>query len=120
MDFAAGRKKFDVSAFTHRYVFPGDHTPVVLPELFAAGRPLQARGHAGRLDRMQEARLVGAIMSAAIAGGPITAVPLVLPELAQIFVDLETDAAVLCERNLAERNAQRKLKQRDRNCRQPC
>jgi cyclopropane-fatty-acyl-phospholipid synthase len=36
MDFAAGRKKFDVSAFTHRYVFPGDHTPVVLPELLAA------------------------------------------------------------------------------------
>ena len=36
MDFAAGRKKFDVSAFTHRYVFPGDHTPVLLPELFAA------------------------------------------------------------------------------------
>jgi cyclopropane-fatty-acyl-phospholipid synthase len=36
MDFAAGRKKFDVSAFTYRYVFPGDHTPVVLPELFAA------------------------------------------------------------------------------------
>jgi cyclopropane-fatty-acyl-phospholipid synthase len=35
MDFAAGRKKFDVSAFTYRYVFPGDHTPVVLPELFA-------------------------------------------------------------------------------------
>jgi cyclopropane-fatty-acyl-phospholipid synthase len=36
MDFAAGRKKFDVSAFTYRYVFPGDHTPVVLPELFGA------------------------------------------------------------------------------------
>jgi cyclopropane-fatty-acyl-phospholipid synthase len=36
MDFAAGRKKFDVSAFTYRYVFPGDHTPVALPELFAA------------------------------------------------------------------------------------
>jgi cyclopropane-fatty-acyl-phospholipid synthase len=36
MDFAAGRRKFDVSAFTYRYVFPGDHTPVVLPELFAA------------------------------------------------------------------------------------
>jgi cyclopropane-fatty-acyl-phospholipid synthase len=36
MDFAAGIKKFDVSAFTYRYVFPGDHTPVVLPELFAA------------------------------------------------------------------------------------
>ena len=25
-----------MSAFTYRYVFPGDHTPVVLPELFAA------------------------------------------------------------------------------------
>ncbi|HEV8531335.1 MAG TPA: class I SAM-dependent methyltransferase [Methylomirabilota bacterium] len=36
MDFAAGRRKFDVSAFTYRYIFPGDHTPVVLPELFAA------------------------------------------------------------------------------------
>jgi cyclopropane-fatty-acyl-phospholipid synthase len=36
MDFAAGRKKFDVSAFTYRHLFPGDHTPVVLPELFAA------------------------------------------------------------------------------------
>ena len=36
MDFAAGRKKFDVSAFTYRYVFPGDHTPVVLPDLYAA------------------------------------------------------------------------------------
>jgi cyclopropane fatty-acyl-phospholipid synthase-like methyltransferase len=36
MDFAAGRKKFDVSAFTYCYVFPGDHTPVVLPELYAA------------------------------------------------------------------------------------
>ena len=36
MDFAAGRKKFDVSAFTYRYVFPGDHTPVVLSELYAA------------------------------------------------------------------------------------
>jgi cyclopropane-fatty-acyl-phospholipid synthase len=36
MDFAAGRRKFDVSAFTYRYIFPGDHTPVVLPELLAA------------------------------------------------------------------------------------
>jgi cyclopropane-fatty-acyl-phospholipid synthase len=36
MDFAAGRKKFDVSSFTYRYVFPGAHTPVVLPDLLAA------------------------------------------------------------------------------------
>jgi cyclopropane-fatty-acyl-phospholipid synthase len=36
MDFAAGRKKFAVSAFTYRHVFPGAHTPVVLPELLAA------------------------------------------------------------------------------------
>src|SRR5690606_25971254 len=28
MDFAAARRKFDVSAFTYRYVFPGNHTPV--------------------------------------------------------------------------------------------
>src|SRR5207253_2145561 len=38
MDFAAGRRKFDVSAFTYRYIFPGDHTPVVLPELLAAAK----------------------------------------------------------------------------------
>jgi cyclopropane-fatty-acyl-phospholipid synthase len=36
MDFAAGRKKFHVSSFTYRYVFPGDHTPVVVPDLLAA------------------------------------------------------------------------------------
>jgi cyclopropane-fatty-acyl-phospholipid synthase len=36
MDFAAGRKKFQVSSFTYRYVFPGDHTPVVVPDLLAA------------------------------------------------------------------------------------
>lgn len=36
MDFAAGEKKFDVSAFTYRYVFPGNHTPVYLPGLFDA------------------------------------------------------------------------------------
>jgi cyclopropane-fatty-acyl-phospholipid synthase len=36
MDFAAGRKKFNVSSFTYRYIFPGDHTPVILPDLLAA------------------------------------------------------------------------------------
>lgn len=36
MDFAANRRKFNVSSFTYRYVFPGSHTPVVLPELLAA------------------------------------------------------------------------------------
>lgn len=36
MDFAAGRTKFSVSSFTYRYVFPGAHTPVVLPDLLAA------------------------------------------------------------------------------------
>jgi len=36
MDFAANRKKFNVSSFTYRHVFPGSHTPVVMPELLAA------------------------------------------------------------------------------------
>lgn len=36
MDFAANRTKFNVSSFTYRYIFPGSHTPVVLPELLAA------------------------------------------------------------------------------------
>lgn len=36
MDFAANRKKYAVRSFTYRYVFPGNHTPVVLPELLAA------------------------------------------------------------------------------------
>ncbi|MCA1583336.1 MAG: class I SAM-dependent methyltransferase [Acidobacteria bacterium] len=36
MDFAAGQKKYNVSAFTYRYVFPGNHTPVYLPDLFVA------------------------------------------------------------------------------------
>lgn len=36
MDFAANRKKFHVSSFTYRYVFPGSHTPVVVPDLLAA------------------------------------------------------------------------------------
>jgi cyclopropane-fatty-acyl-phospholipid synthase len=34
MDFAATDRKFDVSTFTYRYVFPGNHTPVFLPGLF--------------------------------------------------------------------------------------
>lgn len=34
MDFAANRRKFSVSTFTHRHVFPGNHTPVFLPGLF--------------------------------------------------------------------------------------
>jgi len=36
MDFAANRKKYAVRSFTYRHVFPGNHTPVVLPELLAA------------------------------------------------------------------------------------
>ncbi len=36
MDFAANRKKYAVRSFTYRYVFPGNHTPVVLPDLLAA------------------------------------------------------------------------------------
>lgn len=36
MDFAANRKKFRVRSFTYRYVFPGNHTPVVLSDLLAA------------------------------------------------------------------------------------
>lgn len=36
MDFAASRRKFSVSTFTHRFVFPGNHTPVFLPGLFDA------------------------------------------------------------------------------------
>lgn len=36
MDFAANRKKFSVRSFTYRYVFPGNHTPVVLSDLLAA------------------------------------------------------------------------------------
>lgn len=51
MDFAAGRKKFDVSAFTYRYVFPGDHTPVVLPELFAAANQTELEPVALHNDR---------------------------------------------------------------------
>lgn len=36
MDFAANRTKFNVSSFTYRYIFPGSHTPVVIPDLLAA------------------------------------------------------------------------------------
>jgi cyclopropane-fatty-acyl-phospholipid synthase len=36
MDFAAGRRMFDVSSFTSRYVFEGNHSPVYLPDLFSA------------------------------------------------------------------------------------
>ena len=36
MDFSANRKKYKVSTFTYRYVFPGNHTPVVVPDLLAA------------------------------------------------------------------------------------
>ena len=31
MDFAASRRKFAVSSFTYRHIFPGAHSPVVLP-----------------------------------------------------------------------------------------
>ena len=51
MDFAAGRKKFDVSAFTYRYVFPGNHTPVVLPELYAAANHTELEPVALHNDR---------------------------------------------------------------------
>ena len=36
MDFGANRRKFNVRSFTYRYVFPGNHTPVVLPDLLEA------------------------------------------------------------------------------------
>jgi cyclopropane-fatty-acyl-phospholipid synthase len=36
MDFASNRQKFNVSSFTYRYIFPGSHTPVVMPDLLAA------------------------------------------------------------------------------------
>lgn len=36
MDFAANREKFKVRSFTYRYVFPGNHTPVVLSKLLEA------------------------------------------------------------------------------------
>ena len=36
MDFASNRTKFNVSSFTYRYIFPGSHTPVVVPALLAA------------------------------------------------------------------------------------
>jgi cyclopropane-fatty-acyl-phospholipid synthase len=36
MDFSAVRTKFKVSTFTYRYVFPGNGSPVVLPDLLAA------------------------------------------------------------------------------------
>jgi cyclopropane-fatty-acyl-phospholipid synthase len=36
MDFVATRKKYAISTFTHRRVFQGDHSPVVMHELIAA------------------------------------------------------------------------------------
>ncbi len=36
MDFVAARKKYAISTFTHRHVFQGDHSPVVMHELIAA------------------------------------------------------------------------------------
>jgi cyclopropane-fatty-acyl-phospholipid synthase len=36
MDFASNRRKFNVSSFTYRYIFPGSHTPVVMPDLWEA------------------------------------------------------------------------------------
>ena len=43
MDFVATRQKYNISTFTHQYVFQGNHSPVVLPELLAAsnGRPFE-------------------------------------------------------------------------------
>lgn len=36
MDFSAIRKKFNISSFAYRHVFPGNHSPVVLPDLLEA------------------------------------------------------------------------------------
>ncbi len=36
MDFAAMRESYKVGSFSYRYVFPGSHKPVNLPELMAA------------------------------------------------------------------------------------
>jgi cyclopropane-fatty-acyl-phospholipid synthase len=36
MDFAAGRRKFDVGAFVYRHIFPGNHSPVYMPGLLKA------------------------------------------------------------------------------------
>ncbi len=36
MDFVATRKKFNVSTFTHQFVFEGNHSPVVMRDLWKA------------------------------------------------------------------------------------
>jgi cyclopropane-fatty-acyl-phospholipid synthase len=36
MDFSAIKRKFGISSFTYRYVFPGNHSPVFMPDLVAA------------------------------------------------------------------------------------
>ena len=36
LDFVATRKKYAISTFTHRHVFQGDHSPVVMHKLIAA------------------------------------------------------------------------------------
>ena len=36
MDFVAMRKKYKISTFTYQYVFQGNHSPVVMPDLLAA------------------------------------------------------------------------------------
>lgn len=51
MDFAAGRQKFSVSTFTHRFVFPGNHTPVYLPGLFRAAAASEFEAIALHNDR---------------------------------------------------------------------
>lgn len=51
MDFAANRRKFNVSSFTYRYVFPGSHTPVVMPELLAAANRTALEAIAVHNDR---------------------------------------------------------------------
>ncbi|HWM41940.1 MAG TPA: class I SAM-dependent methyltransferase [Burkholderiales bacterium] len=51
MDFAANRRKFNVSSFTYRYVFPGSHTPVVVPELLAAANATRFEPIAVHNDR---------------------------------------------------------------------
>ncbi len=51
MDFAANRKKYSVRSFTYRYVFPGNHTPVVLPDLLEAANQTKFEPVAVHNDR---------------------------------------------------------------------
>lgn len=74
LDFVATRKKYRASEFTHRHVFEGNHSPVVMPELVAAANKepfelrtvhndrhsyyLTAKAWAERLEAARE-RIVG-------------------------------------------------------------